>query len=106
MSKGDTPRPVDKEKYDDNYRRVFGDKPLKLWRDAPGREPEDQPSSQPVDRGQEVTGGRAGPKTHETVGKAKANPTCPECGTEVYRRRGAYFDHEYRCPRCYWIGGL
>ena len=28
--KGDTPRPVDKRKYDETYERIFGKKPLKL----------------------------------------------------------------------------
>ncbi len=35
MSKGDTPRPQNKEKYDAEFERVFGERPLKLWEDAP-----------------------------------------------------------------------
>ena len=26
MGKGDTPRPVNKDRYDENYRRIFGDR--------------------------------------------------------------------------------
>ena len=35
MSKGDTPRPQNKGKYDAEFERVFGERPLKLWKDAP-----------------------------------------------------------------------
>lgn len=35
MGKGDTPRPVDKGKYDVNYERVFGKRPIKTWTDPP-----------------------------------------------------------------------
>jgi hypothetical protein len=36
--KGDRPRPVNKEKYDKNYERVFGTKLLNIWpRDKKGR---------------------------------------------------------------------
>lgn len=35
MGKGDTPRPMDKEKFDSNYDRVFGNKPFKTWRNSP-----------------------------------------------------------------------
>lgn len=35
MSKGDTPRPMDKEKYDAGFERTFGERPLKTWEDAP-----------------------------------------------------------------------
>jgi len=67
MGKGDTPRPVDKEKYDASYKRVFGEKPLNIWEDAPGREPEDRPDDRPASGVQETTGGRADPETDEPM---------------------------------------
>jgi hypothetical protein len=78
MGKGDTPRPVDKEKYDDNYRRVFGDKPLNVWKDAPGREPEagqgDRQSNGEQDEG---CGGPSCASDHEPVEGKRSCPNCP-----------------------------
>lgn len=31
MSKGDTPRPTNKEKFDESFERIFGRKELKTW---------------------------------------------------------------------------
>ncbi|KKN80425.1 hypothetical protein LCGC14_0330180 [marine sediment metagenome] len=31
MSKGDTPRPMNKEKYDESFESVFGRKEIKTW---------------------------------------------------------------------------
>lgn len=67
MGKGDTPRPVDKKKYDANYRRVFGDKPLNVWRDAPGREPEAGQSDRQSDGVPEVPGGQVDSDNQEPV---------------------------------------
>ena len=67
MGKGDTPRPVDKEKYDDNYKRVFGEKPLNVWEDAPGREPEAGQGDRPPDGVSEEAGGQVGSDNHEAV---------------------------------------
>ena len=44
MSKGDHVRPMDKKKYDLNYDRVFGEKPLNVWK------PEDQEDPSMLDR--------------------------------------------------------
>lgn len=68
MGKGDTPRPVDKEKYDESYKRVFGEKPLNVWRDAPGREPEIGQGDRQLPGEPEVPGGQVdqdNPKTLE-----------------------------------------
>ncbi len=35
MSKGSRPRPCNKQRFDENYNRVFGSKKLNVWRDAP-----------------------------------------------------------------------
>lgn len=35
MGKGDTPRPVNKKRYDTNYDRVFGKRTIKTWTEAP-----------------------------------------------------------------------
>jgi hypothetical protein len=31
MSKGDETRPHDKERFDENFERIFGPRPLKTW---------------------------------------------------------------------------
>lgn len=38
MGKGDNYRPVDKEKYDESFERVFGKKKLNVWEDAPPKD--------------------------------------------------------------------
>lgn len=35
MGKGDSPRRVNKEAYDEGYERVFGTRSIKRWEDAP-----------------------------------------------------------------------
>jgi hypothetical protein len=67
MGKGDTPRPVDKEKYDANYKRVFGEKPLNVWKDAPGCEPETGQGDRQPDVVPEESGGQVDQDNSEAL---------------------------------------
>jgi len=67
MGKGDTPRPVDKKVYDDNFERAFGKRKIKVWEDAPGREPEAGPDDRQADGVVENPGSQTDPSDHEAV---------------------------------------
>ena len=67
MGKGDSPRPVDKKKYDANYERIFGEQYYNQWKDAPGCEPETGPSDRSSDEVNEVPRGQDSSDDHESV---------------------------------------
>ncbi len=64
MGKGDTPRPTDKEKYDANFERIFGEHRLKTWEDAPR-----------VGEGSGADGGSGNKLSEEPVGRTDPETT-------------------------------
>ncbi len=67
MSKGDTPRPVNKKKYDANYERVFGKRAIKTWTDAPGVGKRTGADSGSDNKLPEASGRQSDPKTTEIM---------------------------------------
>ena len=78
MSKGDTPRPVDKEKYDANYERVFGKREVKTWTDAPRVAEGSGADGRSGDELLEEPDERPSPEAPETVEGTESNPARPD----------------------------
>lgn len=57
MGKGDNYRPVDKEKFDANFERVFGKKKLNIWEGPPLKEESDGVQGDTGDRGSDPANG-------------------------------------------------
>ena len=64
MSKGDTPRPMNKEKYDESFESVFGRKEIKNWN--PDGEEEDANGLHT----HEENGGSSQPGSEQTQGSS------------------------------------
>jgi len=92
MGKGDTPRPVDKAKYDENYERVFGPRPIKTWTDAPRCGEEDRGDSEQTDGVPEGSRGSDHPSTSITMGGEGQVPPCPYCQSTHNTPNGGYCD--------------
>jgi len=69
MSKGDTPRPTNKEKYDEQFESIFGRKEIKTW--DPDGEEENENGLHPPDTNGE--GSQSGSIQAEGSGERGSN---------------------------------
>jgi len=106
MGKGDTPRPMNKGKYDEGYERVFGKRAPKVWENPPRFGEGDRPVGGPNTGGDEGAGGHHDPETQRAVGNAGTSTLCPNCGRTIFPANcGVGFVHEHE-RGCNWTGAL
>ncbi len=104
MSKGDTPRPMDKEAYDANFERVFGEHKIKTWTDAPRFAEEGGESCGEGTELPKEPNGQCNPKPPESVEGAGPPSVCPLCGESTSPWVGYSMTQERICGTCGWIG--
>ncbi len=94
MSKGSRPRPCNKQRFDENYARVFSPKRLNVWRDAPPKEVPDGIQGNTGDGTRDrADSGRIAQVPQEPGGQLDSQVEGPMASPPLRNRRAALDKH-------------